>query len=51
MYSSIDNIRGIAAVKPLLNMRETKLPSTECIIEGLNIRLYHNNSIFVGVNL
>ena len=29
----------------------TKLPSTECIIEGLKICLYHNNSTFAGVNL
>ena len=32
-------------------MRETKLPSMECIKEGLKICLYHNNSIFPGVNL
>ena len=32
-------------------MHETKLPLTECITEGLRISLYHNNSIFTGVNL
>ena len=43
-------MRGIAAVTSFLNMRETKLPSTECIIEGLKI-CFHSNSIFAGVNL
>ena len=32
-------------------MRETKFPSIECIIKGLKMCLYHNNSIFAGVNL
>ena len=51
MYPNIDNVRGFAAVASFLNMRETKLPSTEYIIEGLKICLSHNNSIFAGVNL
>ena len=52
MYPSIDNVRGITAVTSFLNMRETKLPLTECvIIKELRICLYHNNSIFTGVNL
>ena len=52
MYPSIDNVRGITAVTSFLNMRKTKLPLTECIIrKGLRIYLYHNNSIFTGVNL
>ena len=50
IYPSIDNMGGIAAVTSFLNMPETKLPSAECIIEGLKICLYHNNSIFAGVN-
>ena len=33
------------------NIQETKLPSTEYIIEGLNICLYHNHSIFAALNL
>ena len=51
MYPNIDNVRGFAAVASVLNMRETKLPSTECILEGLKICFYHNNFIFAGVNL
>ena len=35
MYPSIENVRGIATVTSFLNMRETKVPSTECIKEGL----------------
>ena len=51
MYPSIDNVRGITAVTSFLNMRKTKLALTECIIrKGLRICLYHNNSIFTGVN-
>ena len=34
MYPSIENVRGIATVTSFLNMRETKVPSTECIKEG-----------------
>ena len=51
MYPCIDNVRGIAAVTSFLNIQETKLPSTEYIIEGLNICLYHNHSIFAALNL
>ena len=51
MYPNIDNVRGFAAIASFLNMHETKLPSTECLIEGLKVCLCHNNSIFIGVNL
>ena len=43
-------MRGIAAVT-FLDMRETKLPSKECITERLKICLYRSNSIFPGRNL
>ena len=44
-------VRGIVAVTSFLNMRETKLSPTECIIEGLKNCLYPNNSKFASVNL
>ena len=50
MYPSIDNVRGIAVVTSFLNMRQTKLPSAECIIEWLKICLYHSNSTFAGAS-
>ena len=51
MYPSIDNVRGIAAIGSSLNRRQSKLPPTECLIEGVKVSLYQNNSIFAGVNL
>ena len=46
MFPSIDNTKGMAAVKEALNSRNTKMPSTECILEGLHICLFNNNSMF-----
>ena len=46
MYPSIDNDRGIAAVRNALETRAYKSPSTDCIIEGLEICLKCNNSRF-----
>ena len=37
MYSSIDNDRGIAAVRNALETRANKKPLSDCIIEGLEI--------------
>ena len=51
MYPSIDNDRGIAAVKNALVTRAKKLPSTHCIIEGLEICFKCNNSRFGSQNL
>ena len=51
MFPSIDNINGIEAVRSILDSRTTKLPPTECIIEGLEICLYNNNSKFANDNL
>ena len=50
MYPSIENVRGTAAVTPFLNMRETKVPSTECIIEGLKFG-YTTIILFADVHL
>ena len=50
MYPSIDNDRGIAAVRNALETRANKLPSTDCIIEGLEVYLKCNNSRFGSQN-
>ena len=51
MYPSIDNDRGIVAVKNALETRAYKSPSTGCIIEGLEICLKCNNPRFGSQNL
>ena len=51
MFPSIDNQTGIRIVREALDKRPVKLPSTECIIEGLEICLYNNNSTFANLNL
>ena len=51
MYLSINNDRGIAAVKNALETRANKTPLTDCIIEGLEICLKCNNSRFDSQNL
>ena len=44
MFPNIDNIKCIEAVKTALQNRPSQKPSTGCIIEGLGICLYNNNS-------
>ena len=39
MYPSIDNDKGITAVRNALETRVNKSPSIDCIIEGLENRL------------
>ena len=51
MFPSIDNQRGIQAVHDILNTRAIKKPSTDCLIEGLKLCLYNNNSVFACENL
>ena len=51
MFPSIDNQRGIQAVQDILNIRAIKKPSTDCVIEGLKLCLYNNNSVFANENL
>ena len=46
MFSNIYNIKGVEAVKLALQNRPSQKPSTECLIEGLEICLYSNNSKF-----
>ena len=51
MFPSIDNKNGLQAVKTILESRSIKQPSTQCIIEGLELCLFNNNSIFANDNL
>ena len=46
MFPSIDNVKGMDAVRLALYTRDSNKPSTECVLEGLEICLYNNNSIF-----
>ena len=43
MFPSIDNEKGINAVQNILDHRNLKKPSTECVLEGLRICLCNNN--------
>ena len=51
MFPSIDNSRGVAAVKSALDSRTNLSPSTECIIEILEICLTNNNLTFACQNV
>ena len=51
MYPSIDNDRGIVAVRNALETRAYKSPSTDCIIEVLETCLKCSNSRFGSQNL
>ena len=51
MFPSIDNEMGIDAIRKILNTREKKSPSTDCIVEALEVCLKYNNSIFDGKHL
>ena len=46
MFPSIDYVKGMDAVKLVLNTSVSDKPRTECVLEGLQICLYHNNSLF-----
>ena len=50
MYPSIDNDKGIAAVRNAIETRASKPPLTGCIIEGLEICLKCNNSRLYSQN-
>ena len=51
MYPIIDNDRGNAVVRNALETRANMSPSTDCILEGLEICLKCNNSRFSSQNL
>ena len=44
MFPSSDNDRSVTAVNSALDSRSNLSPSTECIIEALEICLTNNNS-------
>ena len=50
MFPNIDNILGINAVIEALQARPVKFPSTDCIVEAVEICLKHNNSFFEDDN-
>ena len=51
MYPSIGNKTGVEVIRNLLNSRTTLKPSTDCVIEALEIFLTCDNSKFVKQNL
>ena len=46
MFPNIDNQLGLTAVKKALDARENQLPSTNCILEAVEICLKSNHSDF-----
>ena len=50
MFPNIDNKSGLDAVKSVLLKRSTNTPPVECILEGLELCLTCNNSIFNNRN-
>ena len=50
MFPNIDNNLGISAVRKVLDSRAVKFPSTECIVEAIEICLKTNNCQFSGKN-
>ena len=50
MFPNIDNNLGISAVRKALDSRSVKFPSTECIVEAIEICLQTNNCQFSGKN-
>ena len=51
MFPSIDNTMGINAVRNCLQKRPNQFPSTDCLVEALELCLTHNNSMFDGKHL
>ena len=51
MFSSINNNRGVSAIKAAIYSRTNLSPSTKCIIEEIEICLTNNNSTFGGQNI
>ena len=51
MFPITDNNRGVTTVKSACYSRSNLSPSTDCIIEVLQIRLTNNNSTLAGQNL
>ena len=50
MFPSIDNKSGLKSVHDILELCDSKFPSTSCVIEALGPCLSCNNSIFNNTN-
>ena len=50
MFPNIDNKSGLDALKSILLRRSTNTPPVKCILEGLELNLTCNNSIFNNGN-
>ena len=50
MFPNIDNNLGTSAVRKVLDSRSEKFPSTDCIIEAVEICLQTNNCQFANCN-
>ena len=50
MFPNIDNELGVTAVKNALDARSVKIPSTECVLEAVEICLKSNNCQFDNNN-
>ena len=48
MFPNIDNDIGISAVRRALNSRSVNIPSTDCLVEAVEICLRVNNCQFSG---
>ena len=48
MYPSINNALGMEACRKALDKREKLKPSTDCIMEAMELTLENNNSTFNG---
>ena len=48
MFPNIDNNLGISAVRKALNSRSDNIPSTDCLVEAVEIFLRVNNCQFAG---
>ena len=48
MFPNIDNDIGISAVRRALNSRSVNIPSTDCLVEAVEICLRVNNWQFSG---
>ena len=51
MFPNIDNERGLKTLQTAYNKRIVQKPSTQCLMEALEICLYNNNSVFNNTNL
>ena len=51
LFPSIENQRGTQGIQDILNTCAIKNTSTDCLIEGIKLCLYNNNSMFANENL